>query len=431
MGLAAMAAAVRQSWIPLIPKPPMTLLTPRRLGILLPFAAGYFFSYLLRNANAVITPELTRELGLGAAGLGLLTSVYWLAFAAAQLPLGILLDRCGPRRVNGTLLVLACLGCAGFALGHSLGTLLLARALIGLGVSACLMAAFKALAQTFEARHLPAVNAGLMASGGLGALVASRPINQLAQLLGWRGMFLGVAGFGCLLALAVWRTPELPGAASRESLRDQVQGLGRILTHPAFWRYAPLTLFANGGFMALQGLWVVPWLIQVNGLSRDAAARQLLLVSVAMILGFLGISALAGRLARLGLPPAALYRWGMGFGILALGLIIGRAAPPQALWMALGLGFAVSNLAYALLSANFPVHLAGRVNTALNLAAILGAFLLQGAIGLLVDAGGAAGLAPADAYRAAFALLLGMQACGYAWFLWSERREAAREPALP
>ena len=138
--------------------------------VFLPFAAGYYLSYLLRNVNAVIAPELTRDLGVSAADLGLLTSAYLLAFGLVQLPLGLLLDRYGPRRVEAALLLIAASGCALFALGADLGQLAMARALIGLGVSACLMASFKAFSLWFPAERQASLNAAVMAAGGLGAL---------------------------------------------------------------------------------------------------------------------------------------------------------------------------------------------------------------------------------------------------------------------
>jgi MFS family permease len=113
----------------------------------LPFAAGYFLSYTYRTVNAVIGPVLVDELGLDAAGLGLLTSAYFIAFAAIQLPLGILLDRFGPRRVEACLLLCAAAGAVVFGLSRDLSQLALGRALIGLGVSCCLMASFKANTQ--------------------------------------------------------------------------------------------------------------------------------------------------------------------------------------------------------------------------------------------------------------------------------------------
>ncbi|HMV55144.1 MAG TPA: MFS transporter, partial [Rhodocyclaceae bacterium] len=117
--------------------------------LFLPFAAGYYLSYLLRTVNAVISPDLTRELGLSAADLGLLTGAYFFSFAVAQIPVGVALDRYGPRRVEASLLVLAAIGALLFAFGQTLLQLAVARALIGFGVSACLMAALKAFSQWY------------------------------------------------------------------------------------------------------------------------------------------------------------------------------------------------------------------------------------------------------------------------------------------
>src|SRR5574337_443993 len=113
------------------------------LRVFLPFAFGYYLSYLLRTVNAVISPVLTSELHLTAADLGLLSSTYFLTFGLAQIPLGIALDRYGPRRVEAALMLVTAAGCACFALGHNLASLAVARGLVGLGVSACLMASLK------------------------------------------------------------------------------------------------------------------------------------------------------------------------------------------------------------------------------------------------------------------------------------------------
>src|ERR1700730_16835662 len=126
--------------------------------VLLPFGAGYFLSYLFRTINALISAQLTAELGLGAAELGLLTSVYFLTFAAAQLPIGVSIDYYGPRRVQTGLLLVAAAGSALFGFGHGFVPLVFARALIGLGVAGALTAGFKALALWFPKRHLALAN---------------------------------------------------------------------------------------------------------------------------------------------------------------------------------------------------------------------------------------------------------------------------------
>jgi len=394
------------------------------LRVFLPFAAGYFLSYLLRNANAVIAPELSRELGLAAADLGLLTSAYLFAFGAFQLPLGILLDRYGPRRVEAALLLVAASGCGIFALGGNLTELAAGRALIGLGVSACLMASFKAFSLWFPVQRLAALNAAVMAAGGCGALAATLPLSWVLPVAGWRGVFFTLAALAVAAAAGIFSTPDRPAAGSHETLGAQLRALAGILKSRVFWRYAPQTAMSVGGFMALQGLWAVPWLIEVNGYSRDAAAFHLLLTAGAMLTGFLAIAAFVTRLTARGIAPERILTVGLGGGLVVMLLIVLDIGATHALWCALGLVFSVGNLSYALLSAHFPPHLSGRANTALNLGAFIGAFGLQWGIGVLVDTLGGHGLGQRESFRIAFAALLVMQALAWGWFVLGKRQRA-------
>ncbi len=392
------------------------------LRVFLPFAAGYFLSYLLRNVNAVIAPELTHELGLSGADLGLLTSAYLFAFGAFQLPLGILLDRYGPRRVEAALLLAAAAGCVVFAFGTSLGELAVGRAMIGLGVSACLMASFKAFSLWFPPERLASLNAAVMAAGGLGALSATTPLSWALPIAGWRGVFFALAGLAVIAAAGIFSMPDKLAPGSRETLGEQMRALGGILKSRVYWRFAPQTAMIVGGFMAIQGLWAVPWLIEFNGLSREAAAFHLLLTAGAMLAGFLAIAAFVTPLARRGIPPERILIVGMGVGLLVTLLIVLDVGATHALWFAMGLVFSVGNLAYALLCAHFPPQLSGRVNTALNLGAFVGAFGLQWGFGVLVDIFGSYGLPTREAFRWAFALLWAGQALAYGWFVLDAKR---------
>jgi MFS family permease len=389
--------------------------------VFIPFAVGYFLSYLLRNANAVISPELRSDLGLTAADLGLLTSVYLLSFGAFQLPLGILLDRYGPRRVEAALLLICAAGCALFALGAGMPQLTIGRALIGLGVSACLMASFKSFSLWFPIERQASLNAAIMAAGGLGALAASSPLGALMPLLGWRGIFFALAVITVGVAVLIFTSPEKPGSAQRETLAQQLAGLGTIFRSRAFWRYAPQTTMIVGGFMALQGLWALPFMMTVNAMTREAAAFHLLLMASAMLAGFLFIAFFVRRLTHAGVPPARLLAVGMGCGMVATLLIVLQIGPSWLLWPSLGLMFSVSNLAYALLSGEFPVALAGRVNTALNFGAFVGAFAIQWLFGVAVDGLQASTYSPEMAYRITLGGLLALQTGGWLWFLAGRR----------
>lgn len=368
------------------------------LRLFLPFAAGYFLSYLLRNVNAVIAPELMRELGVSAADLGLLTSGYLLAFSAFQLPLGVLLDRYGPRRVEAGLLLVAAAGSAWFAVGSGLTELALARAAIGLGVCACLMAAFKAFSVWYPVERLPSLNAAVMIAGGLGALAATTPLAWAVPVFGWRGLFLVLAGLTVLAALAIFCTPEKPASPTGATLVGQLREMIGVLRSRAFWRYPPMTATGLGGFVALQGLWAVPWLIDVGGQSREAAAFHMLLTTLAMVGGFLATALFIGPLRRRGVPPGRVMAIGNALALLVMLALWQGVGSTHLLWSVLGMSFALGNLAYAEITSRFGPALAGRVNAALNLCTFVGAFVIQWGYGVMVDQLGAAGWSLAESH---------------------------------
>jgi hypothetical protein len=179
--------------------------------------------------------------------------------------------------------------------------------------------------------------------------------------------------------------------------------------------------------MALTGLWAVPWLMEVEGYTRDQAAFHLLLTSLAMLIGFLSIAAFVVRLKHMGIDPETILKVGLGVGIATLLAVRLGFGSSHLQWFMLGLVFSVSNLAYALLAGHFPRELSGRVNTALNLGTFIGAFGIQWGIGALVDLFIAQGMSTPDAYRWAFGALIALQAATYGWFLLGGRQAACRD----
>lgn len=390
------------------------------IRVFVPFALGFFLSYLYRVVNAVIAPNVATEVGLDAADLGLLTSAYFLTFALFQLPLGMLLDRFGPRKTEALLLLFAALGAFVFATSYSAAGLTVGRALIGLGVSACLMAAFKAFVLWFPSRRLPLVNGLQMAAGGLGALAGTAPVEAALQLTSWRGVFMTLSA--CTLAVAMtifFVVPERKGDARRTSLGEQTRGVVHIFTSPVFWRIAPWTVMSQATFLAVQGLWVGPWLRDVAGLDRGTIANYLALIAVAMIAGFILLGATAERLSRRGIKPMTVAGVGMGVFMVLQGLIILEwrdAVLP--VWMLFGFFGTTGIIPYAALSQSFSASLAGRVITGLNVLVFTAAFAAQWGIGALINLWPTpvtGGYAP-PAYRAALIMMFAFQSIGMIWY---------------
>lgn len=403
----------------------MQLTLPTILRVFLPFAAGYFLSYLFRVVNAVISPDLVADIGLNPSDLGLLTSTYFLTFGAFQLPLGVLLDRFGPRKTEAVLLLFAGLGAFIFSRAETVTGLLIGRAFIGFGVSACLMAAFTAFVIWFPARQLPLINGFQMAAGGLGAVAGTVPVQRALEFTDWRGLFMGLAGFALVVAVTVlFVVPEKRREAAGTRLSDQVQGIRRIFTSFTFWRIAPLAVMSQASALSIHGLWAGPWLKDVAGLDRQQVAFVLFLTAAAMIAGFIILGALAARLSdqdtKVFLVPVA----GMTsfLAILAI-LTIGSVLPPWLMWMLFGFFGTAGIVTYAELSRQFPASLAGRVNTALNLLVFVAAFAGQWGIGVIVNqwTPSAQGIFPVEAYRVGFGVMLVLQVLGLVWFFLAEK----------
>jgi predicted MFS family arabinose efflux permease len=388
--------------------------------IFVPFALAYFVSYFFRVVNAVISSDLVHEFNLSADDLGLLTGAYFLTFAAAQLPLGLALDRFGSRRTEAALLIVAAVGAIRFATGDTFWDLLVGRALIGLGVSACLMAAFRAYVICFSHARLPLVNGCQMAAGGLGAIVATTPARMTIDVISWQGMFLVMAGITLFSALLIFfAVPEEPKRGTAPSFSALLSGLGGIFASPLFWRVAPLAIASQATFLAIQGLWAGPWLMEVDGLSPSAAGERLMLIAASMIAGFLILGFVAERLGRHGVPTLVVAALAIGAFMLSQLLIItgsGNGSPLP--WMMFGFFGTSGILPYAGLSQRFPPHLAGRVNTSLNVLVFVVAFAAQWGIGIVIRlwSGFSAGPAPVGGYQAAFGIMLGLEVTALLWF---------------
>ena len=388
------------------------------------FAVGYFLSYSFRSLGPLIAPDLAGELDLNARELGLLASVYFLAFFAAQAPVGIAMDRFGPARVNAGLFVIAAAGSVVFALGQDVRVLAAGRAMIGFGVAGALMTSFKAFVIWFEPRHREILTGGITAVGGLAAMMSATPAEWIMRQIEWRGLFWLLAG--CSLLAAVLFAYAVPG--DRAPAGEPPPGNGRggyaqVLGSRIFLSYAPLAFFGSGGFSAIQSLWAGPWLIEVAGVSRGAAADVLFVYGTSLLVGNLMVGAVASRLQRW---PGATRRWYVGalaFAAVSLGTIISNAFPASSgPWFAYGLTLGAGMLAYPALTRAFPAAITGRVVTSYNMVMFMGAFAIQSALGVSIQSMVDAGWPRVQAYQWSFGGLLATQLAALLWVVVVSRR---------
>jgi MFS family permease len=389
------------------------------LRVFLPFVAAYYLSFLFRTINATVAGSLTLEFGLGAGDLGLLTSVYYLTFAAAQIPIGILLDRYGPGRIQSAVMVAAALGAALFAVSDNFWLLLGGRALIGLGVAASLTAGLKALVLWFPSERIPLLNGLMIMLGAWGALTATLPAEFLLVSVGWRALFelLAIVSAGCALIIYLV-VPKVPAAMSLAG-GPTPNSLRTVYADPRFWRLAPLSATCIGTAWALQGLWAAPWLSDVEGLDRSELLRHLLIMAIALSLGGLLWGVAVDRARRRGVGPRALLSLVATMFIAAqLALILRLPLPSYLPWIVVAATGAGIVLSYAILAEYFPKELAGRANAALNLFHIGGAFVVQYMTGVVLQLWDPTnGHYPEIAYQAAFAFNIGLQIVAGIWFV--------------
>ena len=395
--------------------------------VVLPFLAGYFISYVYRAVNAVLAPALVGEFGISAEQLGFLTGVYFFSFGLFQIPLGVLLDRFGPRRVNACLLVLAAAGALLFAKADSFENLVLARALIGIGVSACLMATIQAFILWFPPERMSTMIALAYSMGGLGAIAASAPLELALRAFSWREIFGFLAAATLLLsALFALFVPEHPGARKPGSLRQQLAGVAAIARDGAFWRVAIAIGATQCAVVSLFTLWITAWLRDVAGHDRAAAAQGLAIVALALIAGYFFFGRIADLLARRGRSQLPLFAGGVAAALVFLGLLaFGVTAGAVLLWAGFVFCGTGATLAHSILTRRYPRDMAGRLNTALNTFTFFGIFAGQWATGAILNLWPPLqdGYDPRG-YGWALGALWLVQAAGLAW-LWAGRRRFA------
>ena len=410
--------------------------TRTAVWVFLAFAAAYFCSALVRAITATLSPVLTQEFSLQARDLGLLAGGYFLGFAAMQLPLGSLLDRHGPKRVILYFLTLAVLGCVAFSLASSFAWMLAARVLIGMGVSACLMAPLTGFRRWLSSGAQLRANSWMLMTGSLGMLASTLPVQWLMPLTGWRPMFWILAALIGLSMLLIWwlvpawgnraptlaeglTSPEGGGAAVLAPAVPAASSYAEIWRSRYFQKMSLLAFFNYGGFVAIQTLWAGPWMVRVAGYTPLESATGLFYINAAMLVTFWAWGMLNPVLARTGWSADRLISWGVPLSMLVLAVNIAGGSQTGWLgWALFCMCSSVMGLAQPAVGMAFAPALAGRALSAYNLLIFAGIFVMQWGIGLLADAFKAAGLSEEACFQAAMSVFMCCCAASYAYFRW-------------
>jgi len=420
---------------------------PKRQAIVvfIAFAFAYFLSTLIRAITATLSPTLTIELGLQASDLGLLAGGYFLGFAAMQLPMGKWLDAYGPKRVILSLLPIALLGSVAFALSENFYGLLLARIFTGIGVSACLMAPLTGYRRWLKPDQQQRANAWMLMTGSFGMIAATLPIQWMMPMIGWRGVFVVFSLLVLIAIVALFLiSPSWDLANSNSPVAKIVAaipsnpsdtGYSQVWSHPYFRSLIPIGFLAYGGLIALQTLWVTPWMIKVAGYSPAQAASGLFGINLTMLFTFWLWGAVNPWLVKHAIHADILLLRGfpISFAVLAIIIIASQATNTTPTSQIVHLSLRLHEHAWGLwalyfvscsfvaqtqpaIALVFPAELAGRALSAFNLVMFLGVFVMQWGVGLLIDVFKLFGRTEVQAFQGALAVYLACVIASYVYF---------------
>ena len=395
---------------------------PRRqaITVFFVFAFGYFLSCLLRAITATLSPVLTLEFELMAADLGLLAGGYFLGFASMQIPLGYLLDKFGPKKIVSSFLLIAFIGTVSFALAQNFSGLLVSRILIGVGVSACLMAPLTGYRIWFAENQQQRANSWMLMIASLGFLSSTLPIQLLLPAFGWRWIFGGIAALILISIFLMLAFIPKWDHQKEDSLENPVKqgSLADVWKNKFFISVIPMGLFNYGGLMAIQTLWAGPWMVRVAGYTPIESATGLFWINITMLISFFLWGYFLPKITNLGFSALKILKLGLPVSFLIMLMIIILGSKAGAFYITL---FILSSIFLSVtqpaVGLSFASHLAGKALTSFNLLIFLGTFIMQWVMGLVIDLVKTFGYTEIIGFKVAFSFFLFLSLISYIFFL--------------
>ncbi len=388
------------------------------------FAFGFFISNLLRSITATLTPALSTEFNLSAANLGLLAGGYFLGFSLMQIPTGMLLDKFGPKKVIGYLLIIALIGTISFAFAKSFTGLLISRIFIGVGVAACLMGPLTGYRVWFEEKYQQRANSWMLMVANFGFVASTLPVQILLPIIGWRSIFLIIASL--ILISIILISILIPSWENKrdEDQNNNLQNLSYIWKNKFFISLVPLAFFNYGGVQAIQTLWAGPWMLNVTGYDAIQSATGLFWINVTMLFSFLIWGYFLPKLSSQGIDSMKIVKFTLPLSYIILFLIIIMGDKAGATMFTLYiLSSIVISLTQPAIALNFPTKLAGKSLTSFNVFLFSGTFFVQWIIGLIIDFSRNLGATITISYQISFSIFLFLCILSYLFFLIINKNE--------
>jgi predicted MFS family arabinose efflux permease len=369
----------------------------KRSWMLFPLSLLFFLSQFYRATSAVIASELMHDLSITVEGLGLLSSVFFYAFALIQLPMGAAIDMLGAKRV---ILFLSFLGIGGaiiFALANSFPVALMGRALMGIGMACVLMGTYTLISIWFPARSFATISGIILSIGIVGSITATAPLAMAVNWIGWRKSFLLIALIHLFITFWIYVAVEdsskeyqranAPSLHDKNWLKESIAGIVSVLRLPSFWLIALAAFVRYGTFISIAGLWAGPYLEYIYQISLINRGKILMLFPIGIIVGGPIFGLLSDRVFR---NRKAVVLLGMSFYTIFILPLTGFFPLPSLILIVgifCGIGFlnSFSMVMYANIKELLPDSIAGTAMSMVNFFTMAGAGFFQHMMGIIVE----------------------------------------------
>ena len=392
--------------------------TNKSILIFCVFAFGFFISNLLRSITATLTPILTTEFDLSAGNLGLLAGGYFIDFAIMQIPVGLLVDKHGPKKIISFFLVIAIVGTLSFAFAKTFSGLLISRIFIGVGVSACMMGPLTGYRVWFADKYQQRANSWMLMVANLGFVSSTLPVQILLPEIGWRSIFGLIAILTLLSIILILMFVPNWNKTDETLKKENLSALSEIWKNKFFISLIPIAFINYGGIQAIQTLWAGPWMLEVAGYNAIQSATGLFWINITMLIAFLFWGYILPKIESFGVDSIKIIKIGLPISYIVLFLIIYLGQKAGATLFALYiLASIVISLTQPAIALTFAKNLAGKSLTSFNVFLFSGTFFMQWGIGLIIDFCGYLGLEKVYSYQISFFCFLILCIFSYLFFI--------------